>query len=275
MRRFLIAAVIAVFGQAAQAADLPFLRGSFQDEPIAPRPMWDGFYIGGQAVYGSSDEKFTGSNASMTSTLLANTLIESEMGVSQWPLGFPNQSKQSSGYGGFIGYNSQWEDVVVGVEASYLHGKFGGTSNASMSRYSLLSDNNYHSVTSFASSSIAINDIGTLRARAGYMYGAFLPYMFGGIALGQADIVRAVQVRDTVTAGPGSTTPPGLLGTTTSPLVTEGQYSHLIYGYTAGLGVDINLVGGLFARAEWEYIRFTSAVDTSVNTVRAGIGYKF
>jgi opacity protein-like surface antigen len=99
--------------------------------------------------------------------------------------------------------------------------------------------------------------------------------MFGGLALAQADIVRSVQVTDNVIAGPGSTTPPSLLGLNTSPVVTEGQYSHLIYGYTAGLGVDINLVGGLFARAEWEYIRFTSAVDTSINTVRAGIGYKF
>jgi opacity protein-like surface antigen len=49
----------------------------------------------------------------------------------------------------------------------------------------------------------------------------------------------------------------------------------LIYGYAAGLGVDVNLVGGLFLRAEWEYLRFTAAVDTSINTVRAGLGYKF
>ena len=35
------------------------------------------------------------------------------------------------------------------------------------------------------------------------------------------------------------------------------------------------LVGGLFLRAEWEYVRFTSSVDTSINTVRAGLGYKF
>jgi opacity protein-like surface antigen len=28
-------------------------------------------------------------------------------------------------------------------------------------------------------------------------------------------------------------------------------------------------------RAEWEYVRFTSNVDTSINTVRAGLGYKF
>ena len=53
------------------------------------------------------------------------------------------------------------------------------------------------------------------------------------------------------------------------------QYNHLIYGYTAGLGIDVDLIGGLFMRAEWEYVRFTSQVDTSINTVRAGLGYKF
>jgi outer membrane immunogenic protein len=28
-------------------------------------------------------------------------------------------------------------------------------------------------------------------------------------------------------------------------------------------------------RAEWEYLRFTSSIDTNINTVRAGLGYKF
>jgi opacity protein-like surface antigen len=158
---------------------------------------------------------------------------------------------------------------------SYVHGKFGGASSGDMSRYSLLSDSNYHTVTSRASSSISISDIGTFRARAGYAFGNFLPYAFGGLALGQADIVRTAFVGDFVTAGPGSTTPSYLLGRQLNDTIEDGKYSHLIYGYTAGLGVDINLIGGLFARAEWEYIRFTSQVDTSINTVRAGIGYKF
>jgi len=52
-------------------------------------------------------------------------------------------------------------------------------------------------------------------------------------------------------------------------------HNHLIYGYTAGLGIDVNLIGGLFLRAEWEYVRFTAATDTNINTVRAGLGYKF
>jgi opacity protein-like surface antigen len=51
--------------------------------------------------------------------------------------------------------------------------------------------------------------------------------------------------------------------------------NHVIYGYTAGLGVDVNLISNLFLRAEWEYVRFTTQVDTNVNTVRAGLGYKF
>jgi len=35
------------------------------------------------------------------------------------------------------------------------------------------------------------------------------------------------------------------------------------------------LVGGLFVRAEYEYRRVTSDIETNINTVRAGIGYKF
>jgi outer membrane immunogenic protein len=35
------------------------------------------------------------------------------------------------------------------------------------------------------------------------------------------------------------------------------------------------LIGGLFLRAEYEYLRFTSTVDVAVNTGRVGLGYKF
>ena len=46
---------------------------------------------------------------------------------------------------------------------------------------------------------------------------------------------------------------------------TDAVHNHLIYGYTAGLGVDVNLLGGLFMRAEWEYVRFTSrSTPTSI-----------
>ena len=86
MRRLLLAAVIFGTATATQAADMPdFLRGSFT-APVV-RANWQGFYVGGQARYGASDENFNGSTRSMTSALLANTLIESAMGVSQWNSG--------------------------------------------------------------------------------------------------------------------------------------------------------------------------------------------
>lgn len=266
MRRFLLAAVMAVTAAGAQAADMPdFLRGSLPGGP-SPVVNWQGFYIGGQAGYGSSDENFNGSTSTMTSALLADTLIEQAMQVSQWNLGLGKESRRSSGYGAFAGYNWQWDDVVLGLEGSYLHGTFGGSATASEARSSLtaLADGRIHDVTATSSAAISISDMATFRGRAGYAFGCFLPYVFGGLALGNADITHSVTVQDVAGGIP-------LLPLT----ATDAVHNHLIYGYTAGLGIDVNLIGGLFFRGEWEYVRFASTVDTSINTVRAGLAYRF
>jgi len=274
MRRFLLSVLMCAAASGAQAADLPdfpVLRGGFTDGFTTPPVNWRGFYIGGQAGYGSSDEKFAGSNSNMLAALLDHNVIE-EMQVSQWNLGLGGQSARTSAFGAFAGYNSQWDDVVLGIEASYMHGSFGGASHATKELVSgaKLSDGFFHDVAVDSSASISISDMATFRGRAAYAWGCFLPYVFGGFALGNADILRSVTVHDAVS---------NVIGGPFAPLATlnatDGVHNHLIYGYTAGLGVDVNLVGGLFMRAEWEYIRFTSQVDTNINTVRAGLGYKF
>ena len=270
MRRFLLAAAMFATMSCAQAADMPdYLRGSVTD----PRRTvnWHGFYVGGQAGYGSSDEHFGGSNSNMLGALIANNVIQ-QMGVAQWNLQLGENSARSSGYGAFAGYNWQWDDVVAGLEMSYLHGSFGGASTATAGPLvgGPLSDNIFHAVSVNSTDSIAISDMATFRARAAYAYGCFLPYLFGGFALGNADISSSVRVNDaaSLTRFGGYTQ---LL-----PLSADNAvHNHLIYGYTAGLGIDINLIGGLFLRAEWEYVRFTAQVDTNINTVRAGLGYKF
>ena len=257
--------------RAAALPDLPILRGGLTEGLTTSKVNWEGFYVGGQAAYGSSDENFNGSTSTMTAALLANTLIESAMQVSQWNLALGKNSSRSSAYGAFAGYNWQWEDVVLGLEASYLHGKFGGQASGTEARTSTsaLADGYFHSVTATSQAAISISDMASFRGRAGYAYGCFLPYMFGGFALGNANITRSVTVTDTAFAA-------GLPTIDFLPLTAnDAVHNHLIYGYSAGLGVDVNLVGGLFMRAEWEYTRFTSAVDTSVNTVRGGLGYKF
>jgi outer membrane immunogenic protein len=280
MRRFLLAAAMfgAVSGaQAADLSDLPILRGALTDGLTTVN--WRGYYVGGQWGYGSSDEDFRGVPSTAPLLQVVLTDVEREMGAFGSPSNFGKLSRRASGGGAFAGYNSQWDDVVIGLEASYLHGGFGGSSTTTETRSSLpLSDGYYHQVTTTQQASISIKDMATFRARAGYAYGCFLPYLFGGFALGNADIARTATVLDVTTPGPPNpparpASPPAQPPTFGSASVA--QHSHLIYGYSAGLGVDMMLYHGLFARAEWEYVRFTTSVDTSINTVRLGLGYKF
>jgi outer membrane immunogenic protein len=274
MRRFLLAVMmcgVAAGAQAADLSDLPILRGSYTEGLTSTRVNWQGFYFGVQGGYGSSDENFSGSNATMLAALLDHNVIE-QMQVSQWNLGLGKQSSRAPGYGAFTGYNWQWDDVVIGLEGSYLHGSFGGENHATKALVSgsALSDGFFHSVAVDSSASIHVTDMATLRARAAYAWGCFLPYAFAGVALGNADISRSVVVHDAVSPTIGGQFIP--LATLSA---TDAVHNHLVYGYSAGLGFDMNLIGGLFFRGEWEYIRFTSNVDTSINTVRAGLGYKF
>jgi outer membrane immunogenic protein len=268
MRRFLLSVVMCAAVSAAQAADLsdlPVLRGGYTDG-LSSRVNWQGVYVGGQGGFGTSTMNFGGATQGVASRLLFDTAIENAGGVAEWPVG-GKVSVHGNGIGGFIGYNSQWDDVVLSVELSYLHGKFGGSQTDSMTRVFFDSSGALDTVTNQSFASVSISDMGTLRARAGYTWGVFLPYAFGGVALGQADIVRTARLFGTQTLG-GLNFPFDISA-------TDAQNSHLIYGYSAGLGVDVMLISCLFLRAEWEYVRFTSSIDTTVNTVKVGLGYRF
>jgi opacity protein-like surface antigen len=257
--------------QAADLSDLPILRGAFTDGLTTSKVNWQGWYIGGQGGFGTSDMDFTGATRSVAAHLLANTAIEAAGGVSSWPLG-GKMSVHGNGFGGFAGYNGQWDDAVLGVELSYLHGKFGGTQTDSMGRIFTDANGYTDSVTYQSIGTMSISDMATLRLRAGYAVGPFLPYIFGGVALGQADIIRTARIfgsQDNVNAAPGFTHIPFDLS------ATDAKNSHFIYGFSGGLGADVMLCAGLFMRAEWEFVHFTSSIDTTVNTVRLGLGYKF
>jgi opacity protein-like surface antigen len=274
MRRFLLVAVMCGAASVAQAADmpdLPFLRGSVTEGLSRGTVNWQGGYIGGHAAYGTSNMNFANSTRNIAARLLDGTEMESVQQISEWPI-MGKVSAHGHGFGGFVGYNSQWSDVVVGLELNYTHGKFGGSQTGSMSRFFSLPSGYTVGATYEGTARMNISDMGTLRVRGGYAYGSFLPYMFAGIALGQADIIRTARVFGTqvnpAVAPPFNNVPFDVSA-------SDGQYSHLIYGYSFGLGTEVMLISNLFLRAEWEYVRFTSSVDTSINTVRAGLGYKF
>jgi opacity protein-like surface antigen len=90
--------------------------------------------------------------------------------------------------------------------------------------------------------------------------------------MGQANIIRTANIFGTQV---NPLAAPGFQNVPFNLTQTDAMNSHFIYGYSAGLGVDVMLMSCLFLRAEWEYVRFTSSIDTDVNTVRVGLGYKF
>lgn len=267
MRRFALALVVAAYATSASANPLDYLRGPILDGVGAPHADWSGYYAGIQMGVGSSDMNFAHATDDVVARLLANTAMESEFGVSEWPL-MGKASKKSTGWGGFIGWNAQWGQALLGAEINYMKGNFGGSQSGSMSRIFTTSNGANNSVTSEASASIDIQHMGSARLRAGYAVGNLLPYAHGGVALGLADITRYARVYGTQDFGAGGIVPFDVSE-------TQNQPSHFIYGYSAGLGVDILLFGTGFLRAEWEMLKFTSPIDTTINTVRGGLGWRF
>src|SRR5687767_3176488 len=116
MRRFLLVAVMcgaAAGAQAADMPDLPILRGSFTDGLSRTTVTWSGVYVGGHVSHGAADMNFTNSGQDLLAKLLNNLDLESQFNISQWPL-LGKSHMQGSGYGGFVGYNFQWSDAVIG-----------------------------------------------------------------------------------------------------------------------------------------------------------------
>lgn len=250
MRQFLWAAAMLGAVSSAQAADLPYLRGGFTDG-LTRTVNWQGIYVGGQGSWGSQRSAVPGvSDMQGTFTTPA--------GVAPYLFGTPQSIAHSlnGGFGAFLGYNSQFEDVVVGIEGNYIHDGFRATTFAQ--RVDPGTANLLQSVT-YSSSTMRLPDFGSLRLRAGYMMGCFLPYAFIGGGFGEQTVDRSV-----------SATPPPVA----AAWMTDSK-TKLVYGYTAGVGFDVSLTAGLFARAEYEYKRITSNLESNINTLRVGLGYKF
>src|SRR5450830_1771648 len=113
------------------AADMPeFLRGSYS--PSSSR--WDGFYVGGQATYLSGGADFGNATQPLVAYILRNTFIEDTFGVSNWTT-LGRRDANSSGFGGFVGYNAQWDDVVLGLEVNYIKTNWQASASDSISRY--------------------------------------------------------------------------------------------------------------------------------------------
>src|SRR3954451_24022653 len=134
LRRVAAAAVLSLPGlSAAQSADMPDFNSRFVG---APAPIgWEGMILGGQVAV-------TNFNANFENTAIPSAAL---------PL-TGQQSTTGRQFGAFIGYNSQWDGVVLGAEAAYNKASKLSTSQT----------------VGLASASITLNDYATARVRAGY-----------------------------------------------------------------------------------------------------------
>jgi opacity protein-like surface antigen len=306
MRRLLVAAMM--FGavtsaRAADLPDLPALRGSVPPSLSTTSRNWDGWYAGGQIGYTSADMDFSRAAKGLTNFMLRNSVLQDP--VSQWSALSKNHA-QATGFGGFVGRNYQWDEIVLGAEANYNY--MTSLASSSTNSMNLLIVNpagenppaghtHTYNTTLAASAALQVKDVLTFRGRAGWAFDDFLPYMFGGLAVGRVDVQRAATVSWTKTDDYDTVSQvfTGLFDSSGNPIFTnvtthhtdnlgsgsqsnaERRTNSFVAGWTAGLGLEYAVWGGLFMRGEWEYVRFSSVKDISfsTNNVRFGLGYKF
>lgn len=234
----------------------------------ATRIDWRGFYVGGQFSYSDGSADFSNSTQGPIAYSLRNTTLEATFAPSTWQL-LGTGDHSAAGYGGFVGYNTVYlaptAKIVFGVEANWDQASLSIFAPSSPLTRVVPDGSNTVSIT--GSGSVTDLDFGTLRARAGWAVGNFLPYAFAGLAVGQAN----VNIAETTTVI--QKTPPG---TFVFP-ATAGKNNEWLYGFTVGGGLDYALTHHIFVRGEYEYVQFQSIAGTNidVNTVRLGAGIKF
>ncbi len=235
MKRLLISTAIALaIAAPASAADLSArypVKAAVV--PVVPVFSWTGFYIGGNAGFGGDKYEYT----------FASVPNPGNNG---------SQSTNSSGFfaGGQVGYNYQFNNnIVLGVETDI--------------QWSGIEGNNTSTTLGGATSlKSSLDYFGTVRARAGYAFDRFLPYVTGGFAYGDS--------KSSITNG-----------------FSTAEGSGVKTGWTVGGGVEYAFANNWTFKTEYLYVDLDSSeygsaltgtavnVDNKFHTVKAGINYKF
>lgn len=220
------ALVISGFG-AAQAADIV---APVEEAIIAPDVFtWTGFYVGANVGYGWGEADHQAGATSGT--------------------GINDIDIDGAFAGGQIGYNWQFDQIVIGAEAdiqwSGIEGDCDDCGGGGQP----------------PETSHEIDWFGTIRGRLGYAMGEWMPYITGGYAFGEA-------TRETASGGGSS-------------------FDNNIDGWVAGAGVEWAFAPDWSAKLEYQYIDFGDeeyafdvggfdpVVDLQIHTIRVGVNWHF
>jgi outer membrane immunogenic protein len=212
---------------AANAADLP--RRSAEMPVKAPAYVapfsWTGFYLGINGGGGWGRSEWTGAAGSTDRFDVSGALI-----------------------GGTAGYNWQAGHTVFGLEGDIDWSNIRGSTSSGICAASDCSTKN--------------DWLGTVRGRVGYAFDRFLPYITGGLAVG--NVKAEVPGGSTDTTRAGWTVGAGLEAAITGPLSLKVEYLYADLG--KGSCDTAACTGAIGSGAD---------VDFQTNIVRAGLNYRF
>jgi opacity protein-like surface antigen len=246
------------------------LRGSFESKDYV---RWDGVNIGAQFGVSNMNTDFGSGASSLIAYSLRNTTVENEITPSNWTT-LPNSTTNSGQYGAFIGYNMQWEQLVIGFQGAYNRlSSLQAIASDHIDRIATTSDTYANTIDITAQSSITLIDYATFGARLGYAMGQFLPYVVIGGAVGRFNYATT---ETTIVSGTSTTASPPTYGPN-SDTQSNSKNNAIVGGFMVGLGVDVAVLPNVFLRAEWEFVAFApvGGIRTDTNTGRVGVGIKF
>lgn len=255
MKPSLVAAAIAtLLATPAAAGDLSTREAL---KALMPRTFsWTGLYVGGSVGYG-------GDSVSSHALLFSATSLTTLTAFA----GTGSTSIPSSGFiaGGQLGYNIELSNrFVVGAEADLQWS--GITGRLQQSALSTTG-----AVTDTASTGASLDYFGTIRARLGYAFDRFLPYLTGGAAYGRIQFSHS--------------------GYDAAAGASHSSSAVTNWGWTVGAGAEYAFADHWSMKAEYLYVDLGSldydyfnaadgtarlgTLDATFQTVKAGVNYRF
>jgi outer membrane immunogenic protein len=140
---------------------------------------WSGFYFGGNVSVSSATSDFSNATKPLVHFSLQHTTVEEQERPSDFDV-LGRGSVVAAGGGAFLGYNTQWQDLVLGVEGTYTHTNLNTTATSTPIGRSFPALRT--SVGIDASGNLNLTDFATARGRAGYVVGNLMPYGFIGMS---------------------------------------------------------------------------------------------
>ena len=147
--------------------------------------------------------------------MLRGTAIEQDEQISDWNV-LGNRQASSASFGGFVGYNFEWENLILGLELNYNRDSITSSTTNSIERSfsdsgGLPSGHNYfYTVNVAGTAAVHLTDIATFRPVLASRNGNFLPYAFAGFALARVSTSASANLIDGATDYPASESPPTL-----------------------------------------------------------------